>query len=109
MARGQQALFGCSVCRREWYMNGQRGESNLNRGQIDDVDLTGRVKSVPPGRGGMRVCFTRYEYKCRGCGHVGWSRHIDLARLADDKGIEPHPWDNRGLERYRKAQKEKNR
>jgi hypothetical protein len=29
---------------------------------------------------------------------VGWSRHIEVARLADKKGIQPHPRDSRAKE-----------
>lgn len=104
--RGQPRLFGCPRCRKDWFLNGERHESHLNRGGIQDVDLTGRTKPVTPGKSGLRSGLTRYEYKCRGCGHVGWSRHTSLARLADTQGIEPDAEDRPGLERYRQAQEE---
>jgi hypothetical protein len=75
------------------------------RGEIHRMKLTGRVRSVPWGRGGSRVVFTRYEYVCEDCKHVGWSRHFDVAVKADQQGIRPHANDPRGIERFERTQK----
>lgn len=105
---GQPNWFGCTQCRKHWYTYSRtNGAYGHRHGHVDEVTLTGRVRKVPAGRGGQRVTFTRYEYRCEHCGHVGWSRHIDLAYKADHVGVSPHPLDHSGLERYRKAQTKK--
>ena len=50
------------------------------------IKLTGRTRPYRPGKGhapGSRSVFTAYEYECD-CGYVGWSNHVDLARMAND-------------------------
>ncbi len=72
-----------------------------------DFEVTGKVRLVTTGIGGGRVAQTRYSYRCRTCGHEGWSRHETVARLADESGVAPHKDDSWGRERYEKHQKEK--
>jgi hypothetical protein len=49
------------------------------------IVLTGRSRPYHPERApGTRSVLTAYEYRCD-CGYVGWSNHIDLARLAGDE------------------------
>ncbi len=44
-----------------------------------DVTLTGKTK--PVGKtGGIRNSKLSREYTCS-CGHVGWSKHMDLERM----------------------------
>jgi hypothetical protein len=100
---GQPSAAGCIKCRGEWHLLWRQGLSRLRRGEIDRLQLTGRVRSVPFGRGGSRVVFTRYEYTCLDCGHVGWSRHYDVAKKADAQGIRPHKNDTRGIERFERG------
>lgn len=100
-------VFGCSRCRRDWYHNNRRNESYLNKGRISRCEPTGRTKPVPLGRGGMRSVFTRYEYTCLDCQHVGWTRHIDFARKCDMLGIEPCSEDETGRKRFKKVQEKK--
>ena len=93
MGTGQPAQFGCAKCRLKWdrcFRNATKPRGRLNR-----IELTGKVRPVPFGRGGPRVVFTRYQYRCLDCGHVGWSRHHTVAKLADKNGIKPHPDDPR--------------
>lgn len=85
---GQPNWFGCAKCRLKWDTCYRHG--NKYPGTMDRIELTGRVRKVPLGRGGSRVVFTRYQYRCSNCGHVGWSRHYAVAKLADSKGIAPH-------------------
>lgn len=50
------------------------------------VELTGRTRPYHSKRYSMlgtRSMSTSYEYRCS-CGHVGWSNHADLARIAND-------------------------
>lgn len=48
------------------------------------VRLTGRERPSPAKKGhtkGSRSSWFLREYACS-CGHVGWSNHVDLARMA---------------------------
>ena len=72
MSRGKQAgspvWFRCWACRRRGRDGGYR------------VTLTGRTRPYKPSRGsalGTRSTTTAREYIC-GCGHAGWSAHVDL-------------------------------
>ena len=52
-----------------------------------DVELTGRTRPYKAGRGhamGIRSTHVAREYRCLGCGHVGWSNHVELARMAGE-------------------------
>lgn len=62
-----------------------------------DPQPTGKRRYKPNRKGGPRIdTFWLYEYKCGDCGHVGWSRHTDIAsrwmRLYD-KSAPPHKQD----------------
>lgn len=95
---GQPGIFACAKCRKEWSrirLERRYGWAPKEPGLINRIELTGKIRKVPPGIGGYRVVFTRYQYRCLDCGHVGWSRHVEVARLADKKGIAPHPDDPR--------------
>ena len=60
------------------------GHERKGLGAEHNITLTGRTKPYNPPRSlGSRSTFTSYEYECS-CGHVGWSNHIDLARMAMD-------------------------
>lgn len=50
-------------------------------GYADAVTLTGRRKKHSTC--GIRHGMISREYRCSDCGHVGWSRHIDLEALPD--------------------------
>jgi hypothetical protein len=71
---GQPYWFRCSKCR-STVRGGEGGWS---------VELTGRKRKARSRSGGARVCPIEREYRCLSCGHVGWSRHIDLAELAGE-------------------------
>ncbi len=47
---------------------------------------TGRTKPYRGYNLGVRGLATFHEYRCLVCKHVGWSRHVDIAR----KPLEPH-------------------
>lgn len=69
---GSPAWFTCTVDRQERFTRSHQ------------VELTGRERPYQPKRGtaiGTRSTFVAREYRCT-CGHVGWSNHVDLARLA---------------------------
>jgi hypothetical protein len=46
-----------------------------------DLEATGRAKARRDDRGGARISDRLVEYRCRRCGHVGWSKHMDAERL----------------------------
>ncbi len=41
---------------------------------------TGRTRPYNGGNLGVRGLHTFHEYRCLACKHVGWSRHVDIAR-----------------------------
>lgn len=68
---GSPVWFACHV-----------GRSTIRGGGDHTVKLTGRIRPSRFSRApGSRSTFVTREYECS-CGHVGWSNHIDLARLA---------------------------
>lgn len=74
---GSPISFQCSRCRMQ---NGRRRLFDLPKmGFADQVELTGRQRK---GRPGPRMSAISREYKCSVCGHVGWSRHVDLEMVA---------------------------
>lgn len=83
---GYPTFFACPQARKIYYgTRASRGEA-VSRTQRErsahDVELTGRTKPTPRnGKGHPRKSWTTFEYKCV-CGHVGWSSHKDLERLA---------------------------
>ena len=68
---GIPMFFACAMARRE------RSSAGRER---HVVELTGRSK-VAARKGGIRNAARSREYKCA-CGHIGWSRHIDLEHRA---------------------------
>lgn len=72
---GQPLSFRCQACRST--VRDQDGRP----GSINRVELTGRTRQRFTGTGG-RYCAEACEYRCLDCGHVGWSRHVDLAEKA---------------------------
>lgn len=65
----------CSQCK--------RGRHKEGHGY--NVTLTGekRKKRTMSGRNGRMDVEAQYGYQCLDCGHVGWSRHVDLKRMWD--------------------------
>jgi hypothetical protein len=72
---GQPLHFFCVKCRKG---RGWDGRQSNRRGW--NVVRTGRTKPYNGGNLGTRGLDTFHEYKCPDCGHVGWSRHVDIAR-----------------------------
>jgi len=73
---GVPIYFGCAKCRLSMSPHASRGERLLTR-----VTRTGRTRPLRgPQRtnGPPRTLREQHEYKCTGCGHIGWSRHIDM-------------------------------
>ena len=61
---GYPLTFRCAKCRRYQFV------------------VTGKTKPLSARQRGMghpRATNRRHEYKCLSCGHVGWSRHSDMA------------------------------
>lgn len=74
---GHPHYFRCSQCR----LTTNRYEHGRG-GFIHHVELTGRRRHdfSPHGGASQRIDnWHVYQYKCRDCGHVGWSRHTQLA------------------------------
>ena len=69
---GYPLTFRCAKCKvgRDWRGGDQRG---LN------YEPTGRARRPRRGLRGVRCASYEVEYCCLDCGHVGWSKHIDLA------------------------------
>lgn len=78
------------------------------------MQLTGRRRYRFTGNGGRVDSSYQYEFKCLDCGHVGWSRHGEIAArwqqlvewfvevVADDTGkVEKRM----GPHAYKKAEK----
>ena len=55
---------------------------DFRRVTTHDMQLvrTGRTKPYRGGNKGARGLDTFHEYRCLVCKHVGWSRHVDIAR-----------------------------
>ena len=49
----------------------------------DNLEATGRTRDLRPSERhhGYRQTGRKIEYRCRDCGHVGWSQHSDAERL----------------------------
>ena len=45
------------------------------------LDVTGRVKH---GRSGRKLNQKMVEYRCRSCGHVGWTSHYTMTGRVPD-------------------------
>lgn len=67
---GQPLTLRCAKCKTTWRRD-YGGGTNL--------EATGRTKPVP--HRGIRQTTRKIEYRCRDCGHVGWTQHIDAERL----------------------------
>jgi hypothetical protein len=75
---GQPITFQCSQCRK-------KNDSIFRRPYLGPrtgfrVKLTGKKRPCKQGNAGGRNSRHRRQYECLDCGHVGWSRHIDLER-----------------------------
>lgn len=71
---GYPVYFICPVARRNRDIRTWAAPPGHRR-----IVRTGRTKPMPPGRAHPRKLNTSHEYRC-GCGHVGWSSHVDIAR-----------------------------
>lgn len=76
---GHPLTLRCAKCRinRDW-----------RRSTTPDTNLeaTGRTKECKKWTaGGIRQAKQYIEYRCRTCGHVGWSKHTQAQRLLDQK------------------------
>ena len=82
---GQPNWFRCYGCRKRHGTNEYfRRDGYLDTaklGVLTRVVLTGKTRPAPTGRGGIRNSHTVRQYRCLDCGHVGWSRHVDLERV----------------------------
>lgn len=96
MPTGQPGHFQCSACARRKPWHPDADEDGLyGKGGFTRVELTGKLKPVPLGRGGSCVSFTRYQYRCLDCDHVGWSRHLKLLEQARLQGLEDYEPESR--------------
>ena len=77
---GRPLHFRCAMCRRS-YTKDFCITMNIpaNTGTRSRVRLTGRERwgaHTTTRHGGVVR-----EYRCLDCGHIGWSAHLDLARV----------------------------
>ncbi len=77
---GQPISFRCSACRKKYGTREYHGEHTGRHGYREEVVLTGVTKEIKARRGGVRNTNTLRQYRCKHCGHVGSSRHVDLTR-----------------------------
>lgn len=70
---GRPLTFRCVKCRR-----GRR----LNTGWPGRIALTGKTRGDVVSTAFHRMCRGSFQYRCLDCGHIGWSRHVDLQRIA---------------------------
>lgn len=75
----------CAKCKhmRDWRYDHDKGIH---------LEATGRQRPLPKSqRGGCHRGQLHYllEYRCRDCGHVGWSRHATMLRLLKKKEAGP--------------------
>lgn len=77
---GQPVSFRCPKARRD---RGFPGLGSVHAAGGPRVKLTGerrRSYSRYAGSGGRSDINFCYQFRCLDCDHVGWSRHIDIAR-----------------------------
>ena len=87
---GQPIWFCCSECRKT-------RDGRTNGGPYDAI-LTGRTRKAPQGNTRGRNSSFRFEYHCQYCGHVGWSRHVDLEDVFKKQfGKKSLVYDNNGF------------
>ena len=75
---GQPYAFKCANCSRHWW-RGSIGTTQHGR----EYKATGKIRPLASGQrggGGSRMVPFRIQYQCLECGHIGWSRHKDVAR-----------------------------
>lgn len=80
---GSPIIFHCPKWRRRWAHTRKAPGSRPHR-----VELTGRQRPYSPAWGnglGTRSTRISREYRCRDCGHVGWSNHRDLEWTRKDE------------------------
>jgi predicted RNA-binding Zn-ribbon protein involved in translation (DUF1610 family) len=68
---GQPLTLRCAKCRKSDVRRGTSRGTNL--------EATGRLRPVT--HRGVRQTNRKIQYRCRDCGHVGWTQHIDAERL----------------------------
>lgn len=78
---GQPLHFRCSKCR-------ARGAS-WPFGLKTRVELSGQERPIDDGNSRGRSTSTLRQYECLDCGHIGWSRHVDLEWLSHSLHLEP--------------------
>ncbi len=74
---GSPVSFVCWRGRQDW-------RTKAAHRNVYAVTLTGRTRPYKAAYGsalGLRSTLMSREYRCE-CGHVGWSYHVDLLRLA---------------------------
>jgi hypothetical protein len=76
----------CSACKRStnnWKQPSRVGFNLEATGHVRNWSARGRVALGARGMG------YQVEYRCRDCGHIGWTRHIDARRLLKRLGLNP--------------------
>jgi len=66
---GHPLWFRCAKCRQK---------VNRSLGTLARVVRSGRERAMTGSGRGSRMGRAAREYRCNDCGHVGWSKHVDL-------------------------------
>jgi ribosomal protein S14 len=102
---GWPITFACAKCRKRWlyYRTGSPWRYRSDRPGFN-YTTTGVVRALTSsqqGNGHNRAAFVRMQYRCDDCGHVGFSRHIEVhRRFVREHGYDP---DHVRVERRRRA------
>jgi len=79
---GKPLFLKCAKCKkkRDHYYNALTGR----------LVRTGKVRGEPKSYGShMRMLGEHYQYECLDCGHIGWSKHIDILHKPLKAGNNP--------------------
>lgn len=78
---GKPLTLKCAKCKKipTWYTDHQgKRDWHATPGTIV---RTGKVRGEPKPYGShLRMLGEHHQYECLDCGHVGWTRHVDILR-----------------------------
>jgi len=81
--------YKCKVHRLGSIHARESGDTRYRHGT--NLVATGKVRKLwgkDKTHGGVRLMGFKAQYRCEDCGHVGWSRHCDMARRLKRAGFK---------------------